>query len=77
MTHFGEGDWADFVRGMPIENQSRMMAHLTRCADCSDLVSALQAVEDVHRRDLVQGPPAHAVGEARAIFSRNTSEPDR
>ena len=77
MTHFGEGDWADFVRGMPIENQSRMMAHLAICADCSALVSALRAVEDVHRRDIVQEPPAHAVREARAMFSKSTSEPDR
>ena len=74
MTHFGEGEWADFVRGLPIEHESRMVAHLAICADCSELVAALHAVEDVHRRDMVQEPPAHAVHEALAIFAKSTAE---
>ena len=77
MTHFGEADWADFVRGMPIENESRMMSHLAACAECHELVSALRMVEDVHRRDLVEEPPAHAVEAARAIFARRTTGPVR
>ena len=77
MTHFAEGEWADFVRGMPIENEPRMVAHLGACADCNELVAALRAVEDVHRRDIVQEPPAHAVREARAIFGRCTAESRR
>lgn len=77
MTHFGEGEWADFVRGMPIENESRMVAHLAVCADCHELVAALRAVEDVHRRDLVQAAPSHAVQEARAIFARCTADARR
>lgn len=77
MTHFGEADWADFVRGMPIANESRMMSHLTACAECSQLVSALRAVENVHRRDLVEEPPSHAVDNVRAIFARCMTVPGR
>ena len=77
MTHFGEAEWADFVRGMPIELEARMVAHLAVCADCKELVAALRAVEDVHRRDIVEEPPAHAVDQAQAIFMRSTGEPRR
>jgi hypothetical protein len=74
MTHFHEAEWADFVRGLPVDGETDMTAHLSSCGTCLDLVTALRRVADVHLRDFVQAPPAHAIHAARAIFPMSTPD---
>ena len=75
LTHFSEGDWADFVRGAPLSDAAAMSAHLSACTECSELVAALRLVADLALRDSVDTPNANTIHAAEAIFSMWT--PDR
>jgi len=75
MSHFSEGDWVDFVRGLSPVDEDRMSAHLGECESCAELVSALRTVAGLFLRDAVDTPRPNTLHAAHAIFSMWT--PDR
>jgi hypothetical protein len=73
MSHFSEGDWVDFVRGLlPMSRDSELRSHIDQqCPECVEALAFWKLLFASVTREAQHEPPEHVLQAAERLYARH------